>query len=69
MRRGPDRYLPWKTAALVVGVLLILLANRLGIAWLVWVAIGVLLVGFGLRFGRQGNADQDASSIDRPEDD
>ncbi len=49
-RRGPDKYLPWKTAALIAGIALILLGDRLGARWLVWVAIGVLAVAVVLRF-------------------
>lgn len=49
-RTGPDKFLRWKTVTLVVGVGLILAAYRLERSWLVWVAIGVLAVGFVLRF-------------------
>jgi hypothetical protein len=49
-RTGPDKFLPWKTITLVVGVVLILAAYRLDSSWLVWVAIGVLALGFVLRF-------------------
>jgi drug/metabolite transporter (DMT)-like permease len=42
--------LPWKTAALIAGIALILLGDRLGARWLVWVAIGVLAVAVVLRF-------------------
>ncbi|NIM47759.1 MAG: hypothetical protein GTN62_00220 [Gemmatimonadales bacterium] len=49
-RRRRDKYLPWKTGALVIGAVLILLAYRVANRWLAWVAIAVLAVGFLLRF-------------------
>jgi hypothetical protein len=49
-RTGPDRFLPWKAAILVVGIVLILTAERTGLDWLAWAAIGILFIGFVLRF-------------------
>ena len=47
---GPDKLLPWKSVALVIGIVLLLVANRSGIGWLGWIAIGILFIGFFLRF-------------------
>ena len=68
-RRGPDRYLRWKTAALVIGALLVLVGARLGRSWLVWSGIGVLAVGFALRFvpQREPNADDERTGAGRDE--
>lgn len=49
-RRGSDDNLGWKMATLAVAAVLILLGVRLGQDWLIWSAIGVLLLGFVLRF-------------------
>ena len=65
-RTGPDKYLPWKSVALVVGIVLILVANRSGIGWLGWIAIGILFVGFFLRFLPQST--QGATSEDQKPD-
>jgi hypothetical protein len=60
-RRGPDRYLRWKTAGLVIGVLLLLLANRLARPWLGWIAMVVLAATFALRFARRPPPNNDPS--------
>ncbi len=62
-RHGPDRYLPWKTVALVGAAVLILLADRFAVRWPVWIAIGLLLVAFVLRFLPRRGAEE------RPPDD
>jgi hypothetical protein len=49
-RRGPDRYLRWKMAALVVGAVLVLAGARLGRPLFVWIGIAALVVGYVLRF-------------------
>jgi len=63
-RSGPDKYLPWKTITLVVGVVLILAAYRLDRPWLVWVAIGVLALGFVLRFLPQSTHGPESEEAD-----
>lgn len=70
-RRGPDRYLRWKAAALVAGALLVLVGARLGRMLLVWAGIAALAVGLALRLlpQRASGADADASDPtehDRP---
>jgi hypothetical protein len=57
-----DPFLPFKAAALIAGIVLILLSARLGIPALGWIAIGLLAVAFALRFLRrkppsEGNGD------------
>ncbi|MBI4342220.1 MAG: hypothetical protein HY599_02500 [Candidatus Omnitrophica bacterium] len=49
-RSGPDRFLVVKLATLIVGGVLGLVGMRAGNSWLVGIAIGVVLVGFLLRF-------------------
>jgi hypothetical protein len=66
--RGPDRYLRWKTAALVVGAVLVLWGARLDAPWPVWVGIGVLVVGFLLRFLPQGTRGPDSTSHSTDDD-
>lgn len=51
-RSGPDRFLPAKLATLIVGGVLGLVGMRVGNSLLVSIAIGVVLVGFLLRFVR-----------------
>ncbi len=58
-RRGPDRYLQWKVAALGVGAALLLFGIKLEAGWLVWAAIAVLGLGFVLRFLPQRDQDDD----------
>ncbi len=59
-RSGPDRLLPVKLATLILGGVLGLVGMRLGNPLLVSVAIGVVLVGFFLRFVPQPGSDADA---------
>jgi type II secretory pathway component PulL len=61
-RQGPDRYLRWKVAALVVGAVLVLWGSRVGKSWPVWAGIAVLAVGFLLRFLPRGTRGQDTAS-------
>jgi hypothetical protein len=49
-RSGPDRFLAFKTGALITGILLGLAGMRVGSSVLVSVAIAVVLLGFLLRF-------------------
>jgi len=49
-RAGPDRFLLVKLATLILGGVLGLVGMRVGNSLLVSVAIGVVLVGFLLRF-------------------
>jgi hypothetical protein len=49
-RCGPDRWLKLKVALLGLAAAAFLLAVRLERRWLVWVAVGLVLVGFLLRF-------------------
>lgn len=56
-RRGPDRFLGWKTGSLFGGIGLGLLGMTLQSRWIVSVAILVVLVGFGLRFLPHRNTD------------
>jgi hypothetical protein len=53
-QRGPDRYLPWKTAALLLGIGIALLGFELESRWVVNLAIAVVLAGFLLRFLDRG---------------
>ena len=46
----PDRFLPWKVRALVIGAALAFAGMGLDLGWLVWSGIGVLALGLLLRF-------------------
>jgi hypothetical protein len=59
-KRGPDRYLRWKTAALVAGAVLVLAGARLGRPLLVWIGIAALAVGFALRLLPQRHSGDDS---------
>lgn len=59
-RSGRDRFLPIKLATLLVGGVLGLVGMRLNNSLLVTVAIGVVLVGFLLRFVRRADSPGDA---------
>lgn len=59
-RSGLDRFLAVKLATLILGGVLGLVGMRAGNALLVSVAIGVVLVGFLLRFVRHPDAEADA---------
>lgn len=56
-RSGPDRFVRIKLATLIVGAVLGLVGMRTGHPLLVSIAIGVVLVGFFLRFLPHGRAD------------
>jgi len=49
-RRGRDRYLYPKMAALVVGAVLVLWGSSSGLSWPVWAGIAALAVAFAMRF-------------------
>ncbi|MDE2763155.1 MAG: hypothetical protein OXQ94_15735 [Gemmatimonadota bacterium] len=49
-RRGEDRFLAWKVRIFVAGAALALAGIGMSLSWLVWVGIGVLVVGLLLRF-------------------
>lgn len=51
----PVRHLEWRVRILGVGAALGLAGMFLDVGWLVNVAIGVLLVGFALRFLPEGD--------------
>lgn len=53
--RGPDRYLAWKTAALLAGIGTALLGFKLESRWVVNLAIVVVAAGFLLRFLNRGS--------------
>jgi hypothetical protein len=59
-RRAPDRFLRWKTAALVAGAVLVLVGARLGRPLLVWIGIAALAVGFTLRLLPQRHSGDDS---------
>jgi len=49
-RRGEDRFLAWKVRIFVAGAALAFAGIGMSLSWLVWVGIGVLVVGLLLRF-------------------
>jgi hypothetical protein len=63
-RRGAwksDRFVEWKVGIFFLGAALWVAGAILGLQWLVWVAIGVLLIGVLLRFApeeQSGDEDQ-----------
>ena len=59
-RRGPDRHVELRARLLGLGALVALAGIALDRGWLVNVAIGILVLGFGLRFvGREGRMPDD----------
>ncbi|MDE2806710.1 MAG: hypothetical protein OXN18_16330 [Gemmatimonadota bacterium] len=46
----PDRFLPWKVRALVIGAGLAFVGMGFDLGWLIWSGIGVLALGLLLRF-------------------
>lgn len=48
--RGDDPWLNFKVGAFVLGAALAVAGIYLDARWVIWVAIGVLLVGFAARF-------------------
>jgi hypothetical protein len=49
-RKNDDRFVEWKVAVFFLGAALWVAGAILGVRWLVWAAIGVLLIGVLLRF-------------------
>lgn len=54
-RRGEDRLLAWKVRVFVVGAALAFAGIGMSLSWLVWVGIGVLVLGSLLRFLPDGD--------------
>lgn len=56
------RHLEWRVRLFGAGAILALVGMASGVEWLVNVAIGVLLVGFALRFvPERGDEEEDAA--------
>ena len=49
-RNGEDRFLVWKVRLFVFGAAVALAGMGFALPWLVWVGIGVLVMGLVLRF-------------------
>jgi hypothetical protein len=49
-KRGPDPYLSAKVAIFCIGVVVAFIGMKLDKSWIISLAIGILLVGFILRF-------------------
>ena len=58
-RSGPDGFLAVKLATFILGAVLGLVGMRIDKPFLVTVAIGVVLVGFLLRFSPKARSDAD----------
>ncbi len=43
-------HLDWRVRTFAAGALLALVGMALGMPWLVWIAVGLLIVGFAMRF-------------------
>lgn len=63
-RKGPDRYYPAKLMLFIVGAGLLLLGIRLEWNWVVYVAIGVLVVAGLLRFLPHSSQDRGTNTPD-----
>ena len=59
--RGHDRWLGAKIILLGIAGVVFLLAVRLELRWLVWVAVGLLLAGFLMRFLHREAHDDEAA--------
>lgn len=66
--RGADKRLRWKAGFLVGGIALILLADRLDVPWLLWVAIGALVAAFIMRFVPERWTERRARESREPEE-
>ena len=60
-KHGPDRWLTLKMALVGLAAAAFLFGVRLDLTWPVWVAVGLLVVGFALRFLRHEPQDEDAA--------
>ena len=49
-KRGPDPFLNAKVAIFITGVVVAFVGMKLNKSWIISIAIGILLVGFILRF-------------------
>lgn len=66
-RKG-DRWLNFKVGAFTAGAALALAGIYFTAQWLVWIAIAVLLVGFGARFFEERGRGHADPSADAPTD-
>lgn len=57
--RKDDRWLTFKVWSFSVGSVLAVAGMAMEIAWMIWLAIAVLAVGFAARFFRQGGEEQE----------
>lgn len=58
---GTPRHLVWRVRLLGLGAVLGLTGMGTGTSWLINVAIGVLILGFGLRFVPVGDDPEDGA--------
>ena len=58
-QRGPDPFLAAKVAIFCIGVVVAFLGMKLNKSWIISIAIGILLVGFILRFFPREKNDKD----------
>lgn len=63
-RKGPDPYYPAKLVLFIVGTGLLLTGVRLERDWMIYVAIGVLVVAGLLRFLPRGSEDRGTNPPD-----
>ena len=49
-RRGPGSHLEWRIRIFGVGAILGIAGMIAEMRWMIWIALGVLMVGFLLRF-------------------
>jgi hypothetical protein len=68
-RDRPVRHLTWRVRIFAAGAVLALWGMSRGIEWLVNLAIGVLLVGFLLRFLPEADEDRTDADEDRADAD
>ncbi len=66
-RKGPDPYLDWKVRFFFVGALVGVVGMARETGWLIWVAVGILIAGFFLRF--LPAREEDSAGWDEAEDD
>lgn len=66
---GTPRHLIWRVRLLGLGAVLALTGMGTGLDWLINVSIGVLILGFGLRFVPMPADEGDAPGPDRTGED
>ena len=66
-RRGPGANLAWRVRLLGLGAVLAMVGISTEREWLVNVALGVLILGFGLRFVGARNGAGEAADDQEPE--